>query len=171
MATQKQIETSRANGRKGAEKTRIANTVHGSEPKKLYHTWQAMKSRCNNLHNNRYHCYGGRGIKVCKEWNESFIVFREWALSNGWKEGLTIDRMDSNGDYTPDNCKWSTQKEQQNNRRDTIMFTYQGKTLLLHFWCDEYQIPYQRVVQRMKKLGWSFDEAMEFVPRRHPIIL
>ena len=146
---------------KGNEKLKTLNTVHGCEPRKLHNSWQAMKNRCNNPHNNRYHCYGGRGIQVCEEWSE-FTPFRDWALANGWKEGLTIDRIDSEKDYEPSNCRWSTQKEQQNNRRDTIMYTYNEITKSLHYWCEEYNLPYHRVVQRIKKLGWSFEKAMGF---------
>lgn len=162
IATEARKNSSRKNGKKGAEKTRLANTVHGCEPKRLYNTWKAMKNRCNNPNNNRYHCYGKRGITVCKEWNESFIAFRDWALQNGWKDGLTIDRIDSDGNYEPCNCRWSTQREQQNNRRDTIKFTYKGITKSLHDWCREYNKSYDKVVQRIKKLGWTFEEAMEF---------
>lgn len=148
------------NGKKSAKRVSETHIIHGSTPKKLYRCWLAMKSRCNNPNNNRYATYGGRGIKVCKEWNESYETFRDWAFQNGWKEELTIDRLNSDGNYEPSNCRWSSQKEQQNNRRDTIMITYQNKTQSLHFWCEEYNQPYHRVYQRMKKLGWTFEKAI-----------
>lgn len=74
--------------------------------KRLYSSWAHMKYRCNNKNSQRFHRYGGRGIEVCKEWNNSFNAFEKWAYENGYKDGLTIDRIDSDGNYTPVNCQW-----------------------------------------------------------------
>ena len=82
---------------------------------KLYQCWQNMKRRCLNEKHASYHRYGGRGISVCEEWMD-FLVFREWALSNGFRKGLTIDRIDNDGDYRPDNCRYATPKEQMATR-------------------------------------------------------
>ena len=86
-------------------------------PNRLYNSWHSMKQRCKNKANNRYHLYGGRGIKVCSEWDKSFDKFKEWALSNGYSENLTIDRIDPNGDYCPENCRWIPPQKQSATRR------------------------------------------------------
>lgn len=88
---------------------------HGQYGTKLYHVWGTMKYRCNNPNDKHFHRYGGRGIKVCDEWND-FIPFYKWATNHGYKEGLTIDRINNDGNYEPSNCRWVTIQEQQRNK-------------------------------------------------------
>lgn len=91
------------------------NYRHGECKTRLYHSWLDMRQRCCNKRNSAYQRYGGRGIFVCNEWDD-YLVFKKWALSNGYKNNLTIERIDNDGNYTPSNCKWITLKEQQKNK-------------------------------------------------------
>lgn len=106
-----------------------------SEHKDLFNVWQTMKSRCENKNRKKYKDYGGRGIKVCDEWQEA-INFVSWALQNGYKKGLQIDRINVNGDYEPNNCRWVTPKENARNRRNTKLLTVNGTTKCVSEWCE-----------------------------------
>lgn len=135
-------------------------TTHGKSHTKLYGVWCSMKSRCNNPNVEHYKNYGGRGIKVCKEWGNDFQSFYDWAYSNGYKDGLTIDRIDVNKGYSPDNCRWSTMKEQCNNRVSNRYFTHNGKTQTLAQWAEETGIRYGTLRFRIMELHYSFSKAI-----------
>lgn len=114
-----------------------------------------MKQRCCNKNHPRDLDYGGRGITVCDEWVNDFTSFREWANSAGYNDGLSIDRIDVNSGYSPDNCRWADNKTQQNNRTTNHYITINNNTKTLREWCDEYKISYVLVRDRINKLGWN----------------
>lgn len=102
-----------------SDMTTARNTSHGGSHTRLYRIWQAMRDRTGNPKASRYAYYGGRGIAVCNEW-QTFLPFQSWALTNGYRATLSIDRIDNDGNYEPDNCRWATQKQQVNNSRKVI---------------------------------------------------
>ena len=101
------------------EYTRTMNFKNGLYKTRLHSIWENMKQRCNNQNYRRFKDYGGRGIKICDEWLADFKVFYDWSMGHGYDKILTIDRIDNDGGYSPDNCKWSTYTKQNNNRRGT----------------------------------------------------
>lgn len=105
----------------------IKNRKHNNIKHPLYRKWQDMKNRCYNKNVDRYNCYGGRGIIVCNEWKNSFQNYFDWCINNGYKKGLSIDRIDVNGNYEPSNCKYVTQVEQGFNKRNTFYVTINGE--------------------------------------------
>lgn len=134
------------------------NKTHGKSNSKIYMRWYDMKRRCNDKKNREYNNYGGRGIKVCKEWLD-FTVFYNWAISNGYSEDLTIERIDVNGDYCPENCKWIPLPEQARNKRNSRIIEYKGEKKCLQDWSEALDIPYSRLSQRLLKLGWPVEKA------------
>lgn len=127
---------------------------------RLYAEWASIKNRCYNPHVQRYNNYGGRGIKMCDEWKNSSDAFFAWAQVNGYSDDLTIERIDVNGDYEPSNCTWIPKEEQANNRSSCLWITFNGKTQNLQQWCDELQLPYKLIHNRIFKLKWSFERAI-----------
>ena len=135
------------------------STKHNCSRTQLYRTWRNIKSRCNNPNTPRFKDYGGRGIKVTKEW-ENFECFKNWALNNGYSDELTIDRINVNGDYEPSNCRWITNKEQQLNRRNNHLITYNGTTKTLTEWAIEMEMKPKTLRSRIIDYQWSIDKAL-----------
>ena len=115
---------------------------------RLYEIWQGMKSRCYYENDSRYSRYGGRGIAMCDEWRKDFLTFREWALNNGYSETLTIDRIDNDGNYCPENCRWATIKEQCRNRSSNIKIKIGSEEKTLTEWCEIFGVDYKRALGR-----------------------
>lgn len=126
---------------------------HGDNKTRLHSIWCGMRRRCRE--NNKH--YGARGISVCKEWEESYLSFKKWALENGYEETLSIDRIDNNGNYEPSNCRWVTQTEQCRNRRNTVYLTLDGIAKPLSQWCEEKSFDYKLAIGRYEK-GFMPDE-------------
>lgn len=141
------------------------NATHKLSQTPLYHIWETMRLRCHNPNNKKYYSYGARGIYVCEEWRNNFLSFQEWALSNGYKKGLSIDRIDNNKGYYPDNCRWATIKEQQRNTRRNIMITIDNETKSLIEWCEIYNLPYKTICNRIAN-GWDKHKALFYPIKR-----
>lgn len=134
-------------------------TTHGMGTTRLCRTWHHIKYRCFNKTCPSYDCYGGRGITVCEEWKNDFSAFYNWAIANGYREDLTLDRIDVNGNYEPSNCRWVTWKEQQWNRRNSKFITYKGVTKCVAEWADILGIKLATLHQRLRK-GWPVERAL-----------
>lgn len=130
--------------------------THHMTGTKLYSIWERIRSRCfcKNPSSRDYRDYAGRGITVCSEW-ESFENFHKWALDNGYKEGLSIDRIDNDGNYEPSNCRWVTMKDQVRNRRKTIWLTYNGEKKALSEWCEILGLNLKTCYGRLHNYGWT----------------
>lgn len=135
---------------------------HYMKNTKLYSIWNEMRNRCNNPNDANYKRYGGKGICVCNEWND-FRVFYPWAVDNGYKEGLTIDRINPLGNYEPSNCRWITRAEQQRNRSNNVRIEKDGIYLTIAEWCEcldfSYTAAKSRYYRHLSKYGSaSFDD-------------
>ena len=147
---------------------------------KLNLVYHSMLARCYNPHTKSYKHYGERGITVCEEWlnrekvcthygiyTKGWRTFEEWSLKNGYKEGLTIDRIDNNKGYSPSNCRWVDKKVQANNRNFCCSITYKGKTQNLKQWCEELKLDYKTVHKRIQN-NWTIERA--FTCKENPYI-
>jgi hypothetical protein len=134
--------------------------MHGMSKTRLFRIWLKMKERCYNINHMHYASYGGRGIKVCKEWLNDFINFKEWAINNGYNDRLSIDRIDNDGSYCPDNCRWTDEINQGNNKRNNIFYTYKDETLSIAQFSRKYNIYYSTLQKRLQN-GMDIVTAIE----------
>lgn len=141
------------------EKLKEMSTKHHKSHTRLYGIWTAMKARCYNNNTINYRDYGGRGIFVCKEWKDDFSVFYDWAINNGYKSSLTIDRIDVNGNYCPDNCRWISMKKQQNNRTNNRIISFNGEQHTMTEWGEITGIKEYNIYNRLQD-GWSVEDAL-----------
>ena len=132
------------------ERTKETLSKHGKTNTRLFTIWQGMKNRCYNKKSNRFTRYGGKGIKVCDEWLNDFQNFYEWAINNGYSETLTIDRVNNNGDYCPENCRWCDYTEQSNNRSTNRFIEYKGERKTIANWSKVTGIPRSTIWNRLK---------------------
>jgi hypothetical protein len=147
--------------------TTLRNTRHGQSNTRLYKIWKGIKKRCYNQNSEKYPDYGGRGITVCPEWRD-FITFRDWALSNGYGDNLSIDRINVNMNYEPSNCRWATSKEQANNKTDNHVLQFRGVKKTVAEWADVVGIDKRLVYDRISRYGWSVERALTETRSRIP---
>lgn len=135
------------------------NYKHGGKGTRLYSIWANMKTRCSNPKHMHFDRYGARGITVCDEWKNDFLKFYDWAMSHGYEDHLTIDRIDNDGNYEPSNCRWVSVKQQGLNRFSNLIVTINGVSKCLTEWCEEYGVNYKTVKDRLKR-GWTYEDAL-----------
>lgn len=145
-------------GRYTSERT----TTHGESHTKLYGVYMGMHERCERPTSQYYHRYGGRGIRVCGEWSgkDGYVHFAEWSKANGYKEGLTIDRIDNDGNYSPDNCRWVTQIENANNTSANRWIEINGEKKTVSQWARHFDLPVHLFYGRYVIRGWSLEETL-----------
>jgi len=129
---------------------------HGLSHTKLHAVWRIMLDRCNNKNKKSYSCYGGRGITVCKRWHNFLNFYNDMGEC---PEGLTIERIDNDGNYEPSNCKWATRQEQGNNTKTNVIINYNGQRLTIAQWARKIGINYQTLLCRIRRHNWSIDRA------------
>ena len=141
------------------------NTRHGDSHTKLHKAWLNMRYRCFNKRCKFYDNYGGRGITICEEWSV-YENFRDWALANGFANGLSIDRIDVDGNYCPENCRWVSEKVQQNNRRVNNYLTLNGTRHTIQEWSEITGIGWTTINERLKN-GWTVEKALTKKPGKY----
>lgn len=141
------------------EKNKKLHTKHGLCNHRLNNIWQSMKQRCYNKNNPKYKNYGGRGITICEEWLDNFINFYNWAMANGYQDDLTIDRINVNGNYEPNNCRFVNNKIQSNNKTTNLYITYNSENHTLKEWSNILNINYYTLHKRITKYKWDIKRA------------
>jgi hypothetical protein len=141
--------------------------THGYSQHPMFKTWQGMIARCYVSTNIKYHLYGGRGIRVCDEWRYSPVEFIEWGIANGWVKGLRVDRENGNGHYEPSNCRITTVTQNNRNKRDNLLLTFNGVTKCASEWALEYGYSRTLIHGRVSR-GWSVEKAITTPQLRFP---
>lgn len=136
-----------------------ATHTHGMSGSRIYRIYRKMLNRCYREQDESYKYYGAKGIRVCDEWKNNSGKFIEWALSNGYDDTLSIDRIDTNGDYEPDNCRWITMHEQCLNRKTNIHLEYRGETKTVTEWAEALGMDRRLIYDRLKR-GWNTEDAL-----------
>lgn len=149
-----------------AKRSAERNTIHGGVGTRLYREWAGIIQRCTNPNDTSWNRYGAKGIAVCEDWKH-FEPFKEWALSHGYTDDLTIDRIDVSKGYFPNNCRWVSVREQNNNQARTLWLTYNGETMQLSYWADRLGINYHTLYDRLYLRGWSVEKAFTTSVRRN----
>ncbi len=126
---------------------------------RLYHIWHGIKQRCNDPESCNYKNYGRRGISLCSEWSENYLPFYEWSINNGYREDLSIERIDNNGNYEPLNCTWATAREQSLNKRTNRLISFNGETKTISQWSEIYGVDKRNLRWRIER-GWSAEQAI-----------
>ena len=139
------------------------NYKHGMSGTRLHHIWKTMKQRCNDSNSKNYKNYGAKGISVCDEWMNDFSAFAKWSYNNGYSENLTLDRICSNGNYEPSNCRWETYKVQENNRSNNRYIELNGVSHTLAEWSDITGIKIATIHARLKR-GWNTEKTLSIQP-------
>lgn len=132
---------------------------------RLYVLLRGMKERCNNPNSRNYRWYGAKGIKVCEEWENDYLSFKKWAIDNGYDETLprgvqTIERIDNNKGYSPDNCTWKTIQEQQRHKKSNTLFEMNGESHILSEWAEILNVDYNLLRSRVGSYGWTLEQAI-----------
>ena len=141
-----------------AERNRKRQTTHGMSKSRLYRIWANMLQRCKNPKTDRYQSYGGKGVRVCSVWHE-FAEFYDWAMQNGYEEALSIDRLDVNGNYEPNNCRWVNAKTQMSNKSNNRILSVCGITKTMSEWAECTGINVSTIAMRLRN-GWSEERAV-----------
>lgn len=142
-----------------AEKARVRLKRHGMAHSRLYNIWSKMKARCTNPNDVSFYNYGARGISICDDWANSFDLFKEWAIWAGYEDNLEIDRIDNNGNYCPENCRWANDDLSSQNRRSAFIVTYEGEQMPLSVLCKKLNLKYLLIYKRLKR-GWTINQAI-----------
>ena len=137
---------------------------HGLCGHPLHNIWRGMKKRCYQINSKTYKDYGARGISICKEWLDDFVVFYNWSLENGYKQGLSIERNNHNGNYEPNNCRWIPRLKQNSNTRSSHFITFNNKTMTLLEWSRETNIGHATIINRLKS-GWPIEKVLTEKPQ------